>query len=267
MGSPNRLSRRRVIQLAGFAAASAVATTMLGGQLAEAHGTIVRHDEINGVRTFYEGGGPSAFGYNPGFYTRLEKCFRFWKDNTPVEWGGPTQIWTLGAHADHRPSEAHNSGRGFDLTRIRVNVNGSLLEVFNARYSTWNSDALTGRNNVRRWYWATAACMHYHFRNVLTYAYNDAHHDHAHIDNLASGGSDSRFNRTSEAQVKHVQACCSYVWGIPTTIDGAWGPQTDGNSKKVLIRIGRAGTLTSSQRNWMDFNQSSVRHGTGRQRY
>src|SRR5690349_15454759 len=103
MESSHEWSRRRVIQLAGLGIVGGVAATLASPLTAEAHGTIDRHSEIGGVRTFYEGGGPSTFGYNPGFYARLEKAVRFWTDNTPNEWGVPTEIWTFGAHTDHRP--------------------------------------------------------------------------------------------------------------------------------------------------------------------
>ncbi|PZS26090.1 MAG: hypothetical protein DLM58_21280 [Pseudonocardiales bacterium] len=260
------LSRRRVLQLAGLGAAGLAVGSLATAAPASAHGPLARHDEIWNAITHYDvTGQPSSFDYNPAFYGRLETFLAYWYANTPVIWRQPLRVWTYGAHYDGRVSEAHNYGRGFDLTRIVAMINGAPTKVFDGHYDEWRS--LTGAElaTTRRRYWATSACAHYHFRNVLTYPYNTDHWNHIHIDNLVSGTGNSHFDTGSEAQVKHVQACCTYIWGYATAIDGVWGTQSDANSRRVLSRIGRTGGLTSSQPNWLEFNRTSVRFGSGRQ--
>ncbi len=265
---PGGLSRRRLLQLTGLGVTGAVAAPILGALPASAHGTIASHSEIADARTYYEvNGAASSFGYNPTFYARMETFVNFWFQNTPVSWQKPLRIWSYGAHYDGRVTEAHNAGRGFDLSRIYATVNGSLTKVFNARYDTWSAADKAGDTATRRRYWATSAAAHYHFRNVLTYAYNSEHHNHIHIDNLVSGTGNSKLDTSSEAQVKHIQASCSFVWGYATAVDGVWGSQTNTNSRRVLARIGRSGGLTTSQTNWLEFNKATLRKGTGREAY
>lgn len=263
---PSGLSRRRLIRLMGLGVTGIAASSLVTAPSAAAHGAIVRRSEIGGAATYYElSGRVSPFGFNPQFYSRLETFLHFWDVNTPTVWGHPLQVWTYGAHVD-KGSGAHDNGQGFDLSRIYARSGDKRTEVFSARYDNWSAADRQGRTGRRRLYWATAAGAHYHFRHVLTYPYNAAHHNHIHIDNLRSGSRNSIFVTGSEAQVKHVQACSSYIWGMPTAVDGVWGPQTSRNSRRVLTRIGRFGQLTT-QGNWLAFNQATLRYGSGRQKY
>ncbi len=262
-----RLSRRRMLGIVtGGIAAGAVGAAVSAPQ-ASAHGTITSYSTVWSQRTVYEASGAlSSFGYNPSFHGRCDTWLQFWGSNTPSGFATPFRVWSYGVHADHRVSEAHNNGRGFDLTRIYVTSGGSLVRRFNGRYDQWNGTASAATELVR--YWATAASLHYHFRNVLTYLYNTDHHNHIHFDNLVSGSGNSNFSTGSAAQVQHVQACCRYLWGKTTAIDGIWGPQTNQHSTEVLRRVGVAsGSLTSSQANWLAFNRHSTRKGYGTQTY
>ena len=167
-------------------------------------------------------GNLASWGYRPSFHTRLNTWLAFWNANTPSGYANASRVWGYGAHYDGRPTEAHNNGRGFDLSRIYT---GSTRR-FIARHDIWKNWSGSDLTTARRHYWATAASAHYHFRNVLTYLYNADHDNHIHIDNLVSGTSNSSFDSSSRAQVLHVQASCRYVWGLPTTVDGIWGSQT-----------------------------------------
>ncbi len=179
------------------------------------------------------------------------------------------RVWTYGVYANRSDGcvSMHNFGRAFDLTRLYATNAGVLTKVFNGRYDQWRSSTGSTLTTTRKRYWATAASLHYHFKYVLTYVYNTAHWNHIHFDNQVSGSGNSTFSTGSTSQVKHVQACCTYIWGYPTTIDGIWGPQTAGNSSKALARIGRSGAITSSQTNWLEFNKATLRFGSGRQAY
>jgi len=226
--------------------------------------TLVAHDEIWDVPTYYEIDGlRKTWSYDPTFYSRMETWMSYWYNNTPLNWLKPLRLYGYGAYVN-KPG-AHGEGRAFDLSRIYATINGTLTKVFDGRYDLWRDDASI--TTVRKRYWGTCAGLNYHFRNVLHYAYNSDHWNHIHIDNMVSGSGNSNFATTSQAQVKNVQACCTYIWGYPTTVDGIWGSQTDTNSRKVLTRIGRSGGLTTSQTNWLQFNHASMRFGNGTQTY
>jgi hypothetical protein len=267
------LSRRTFLRRAGVMAAGVV----LGGSTplwlparASAHGTIETFSGIWGQRTVYEVTGDlTDFGYRPAFHDRMASWLEYWYTNTPTNFLKPIRVWTLGVHNDSRPSEAHNAGRGFDLTRIyATGTDGDLHRRFFGRYDIWKDFDADSLAATRKSYWATAASAHHHFQHVLTYPYNTDHHSHIHIDNLVSGDGNSSFHTDSEAQVLNVQACCRFIWGKSTTVDGIWGPQTSNHSTDVLRRIGRgSGTIVSSQANWLAFNTASLRKGYGTEEY
>lgn len=237
---------------------------------------LVTNSEIWDAPTYYEVTGKTKkMRYEPVFYDRLETWLEFWWANTPLNWSEPLQIWSLGAYvpvAQRRSTGGHNAGRGFDLTAIYAEVDGTLTKVFDGRYDRWRKDQ--DKETVRRWYWATCASINYHFQSTIHYEYNKKHWNHIHIDNLVSAGGDSNFSpvktattKASDSQVKHVQACCTYIWDYPTNIDGKWGTTTLGNWEKVLTLIGIDGPLTTNQVNWQAFNYASIRFGTGAQTY
>lgn len=266
--SASGLSRRRMLGMVAAGAAAGSAGALLATAGASAHGDIVTYDAIWNQRTVYEGtGNLASFGYRPSFHDRCRDWLQFWANNVPgTGFNTPFRVWSLGVHTDHRVTEAHNNGRGFDLTKIyTTNENGNLIRRFNARYDQWRGSADAAQ--IRERYWATAASLHHHFQHVLTYLYNTDHHTHIHFDNLVSGSGNSDFSTGSTAQVQHVQACCRFVWGKSTTIDGVWGPETRNHSDAVLQRIGRSGSLTSSQANWLAFNRATLRKGYGTENY
>jgi hypothetical protein len=233
--------------------------------------TLITRSEIWNQPTWYDDASPAAasFSYNATFYSRLETWLAFWYANTPASWLTPLRVYSLGAYSNRNDGcvSMHNYGRAFDLTRVYATINGTLGRGMSARYNIWRTWTGADLTKIRKSYWGTAASLHYHFRHVLTYPYNTDHWSHIHIDNQVSGSGNSTFSTASRAQVLHVQACLTYIWGYSTTIDGIWGPQTSGNASKALVRIGRSGSLTSSQTNWLEFNKATLRFGTGTQSY
>jgi len=263
-----QISRRKMLgMVAGGALVAGTAGLLYPGTPANAHGDITSFPGVGGERTVYEISGDLAdFGYRPSFHDRMGEWLDFWFVNTPANYLKPMRLWTYGVHNDSRVSEAHNQGRGFDLTRIyATNSSGDLVRRFFGRHDIWGGDADIAE--TRRHYWATAASLHHHFRNVLTYLYNADHDNHIHIDNLVSGLSNSEFDTSSAAQVQSVQACCRYIWGKDTDIDGVWGPQTNNHSHDVLVRIGEGGFLTGPQAKWLAFNRASCRKGFGTEEF
>ncbi|MGB9376505.1 MAG: hypothetical protein WCB04_03225 [Mycobacteriales bacterium] len=264
------ISRRRLLQLAAGGAAIGTAGLLFPASPASAHGDLQTYSGVWGQPTVYEANGNlTSFAYRPSFHDRMATWLEFWFDNTGLSVLKPMRVWTLGVHTDDRSSEAHNNGRGFDLTRIyATNQQGNLHRQFFGRYDQWKDDPAADMAATRVHYWATSASLHYHFRNVLTYPYNSDHWNHIHIDNLVSGLGNSDFDTSSEAQTLHVQASCRFVWGKATTVDGVWGPETNTDSTQVLRRIGRAsGTIASSQANWLAFNKATLRKGYDVEQY
>jgi hypothetical protein len=261
---PAEMSRRRLLSLTAMGAgAAALGTLGALGSAAPASAALASHNEVNGQLTYYEiGGAASSFQYDPGFYSRLETWNQFWYTHTPTTWVKPLRLYTYGAYVN-KPG-AHGLGRAFDLSQLWVTSGGSPVRTFWGRHDLWQNLTGNALTTQLRWYWGTAASLHYHFRNVLTYPYNIDHRNHIHIDDLVSGAGLAHFDTTSVAQVKHVQACCTYVWGYPTAIDGVWGSQSSANSARALARGGYSGTLTSASANWQNFNRITTEYGTGR---
>ena len=259
------ISRRRMLGLVAGGAVAGTAGLVLPATAAGAHGDIQMYSGVWGQRTVYEvTGNLTSFGYRPSFHDRCNTWLEFWYLNTPSNFLQPLRVWSLGVHVDNG-SEAHENGRGFDLTRIYTTINGSLAKRFDGRHNVWGGTSSAATERVR--YWATSASLHYHFRDVLTYEYNSAHDNHIHFDNTVSGSGNSFFVTSSKAQVVNVQACCRWIWGKGTAIDGIWGPETNGDSHDVLVRIGEGGYLTGAQSKWLAFNRASCRKGYGTQSY
>ncbi|MFJ8589581.1 extensin family protein [Streptomyces sp. NPDC093595] len=232
-------------------------------------GDLIGAAEIWAAPTFSEAGFARTWQYDSAFYARLETWLEFWFLNTPNEWVFPIRLSGYGAYVNRNDdcSSMHNFGRALDISRIHVTSGGTEIEAVNARYDLWRTTTGEQLTSHLKRYWATSASLHYHFRHVLTYLYNTEHWNHFHIDNQLSESSNSTFSTGSFIQVQHVQACCRYIWGYSTAIDGQWGPQTESHSQAALARMGRAGSLASSQSNWLEFNKASLRFGTGADSY
>lgn len=264
-GERQELARRALL---GLAATGAGVAALGSGDHAQAHGTLLRRNEISGRYTYYEATGRRAtFSYQPQFYAELERWSRFWVANVPRGWRAPRRIWTFGVHNDNRPSKPHNAARGFDLTRIYAGTGGSTVRGFYGRFDLWRHYPPATRAAIRRRYWTTSASLHCYFRHVLTYPYDEAHHSHIHVDNLVSRGRLPVFAPASTAQVMHLQACLHHVWGYDTVIDGQWGPRTEAGSVRALRRADGSGDLLTAGSNWQRFNRATLRYGTGRQSY
>jgi hypothetical protein len=233
--------------------------------------TVFQHSELLGMVTPYEEtASPMSFSYNDGFYARCESWFQFFRANTPTAWGPPFEIWSWGVYVNKGDGckSFHNLGRAFDLTHIYATdpATGKRNEVFNARHDQWISQTGSTLATTRKRYWGTAASVNYHFRSALTYFYNDDHNNHLHFDNGLSGSANSSFATDSDAQVEHVQAALTYVWGETVDIDGVYGPKSSAAAGRVLSRIGRSGALTT-QANWLEFNRATLRFASGTQAY
>lgn len=218
---------------------------------------------INSAALYYEPTSAAAsFRFDSTMHSRLRVWQTFWDANTPYP--VMTSLDSYGAYVNRNDGcvSMHNYGRAFDIASAWT---GSTRH-FTARYDIWKAWTGTELTNVRVQYWAAAASLHMHFAHTLTYLYNTAHHNHFHVDNAVSGSGLSSLSK-SGTQTWSTQAMLNYVWGKGTGIDGVWGSQTTQHSDEVLARIGKGGSLTSSQSHWHAFLTATTRKGTGMQAY
>lgn len=231
-------------------------------------GSLPSYDSVGGVPTWYEiDDAASSFLYDQAFYDRCADWVQFFTDNTP--WGMPTRIDSYGTYSDRGDGcvSLHNYARAFDIAEIYTARNGDSLAMVSMRYDLWKDAPEEEFIRWRTHYWAAAGSIWHHFQWALSYYYNEAHWSHIHFDNDVSGSGYPTFGSGSSSQVQFVQAACSFVWGIPTDVDGVWGPQTEGNSGLVLERIGRPGETLDTQDTYLAFCQSTCRKGSGLEKY
>jgi hypothetical protein len=277
-----QMNRRRVFELGAVAATvglGAAAGTTLGGTFATADAqgtsdfsvqavcvnpaTLARHSAVGAATCIDEQSkSPATIIINEAFFQQLYNWRNWWQANCPWPW--TTELWNLGAYnkRDGTCSSWHEAGRALDFTALKDDVT---TIHFWGRYDIWK-DLPNAAAHYRR-YWAGAASLHYHFRSVLTYYYNAAHHNHIHIDNGESGTALTTFSSGSKAQVQAVQGICGNIWGYPCGTDGVWDSAVSSAASKVLQRAGRPGSLTDSVNHWRSFLYASTRQGTGKQAY
>lgn len=216
---------------------------------------IVSYSEIYNWPTYYEDGDVlKSFYYDTEFYKRLEIWANWYYYRIP--WSNPGRVYSLGTYIPGQTGP-HGSARGFDLTRIYLNGVATLA-----------CDARTvPTSTTRKRYWATAASLHYHFKDVITYPWDSLHHNHIHVDNWASGNVNSVFTTSAKAQVYFVQYSLVYVWGYTAVgMDGVYGPQTADYASRALDRSGAPGALTTLA-NWQRFCDTTTRFGSGSSSY
>lgn len=163
------------------------------------------------------------------FEHKLEKAFTELFERAGLK--DPEVITSAGAYVNK--SGYHGLGRAFDLDGI-----------------FWK-DKIFITNNYpgdSQFYLGIEAVLRKYFGTVLNYNYNVAHHDHLHIDEGGIIG----FNSASKSTTLFVQDALSKILGIPTTVDGVYGPQTERSIKKGLEQVGITGLITSTQV-WLDF--------------
>ncbi|MGY4720015.1 hypothetical protein [Naumannella huperziae] len=178
------------------------------------------------------------FNIDADFARQLDGWLEFFDARAGL--GAPDRIRTYGAWIDGSGScdSWHHSGRALDFARL---VRGD-AEIVSCRNDLWREAA--DLPTQRRRYWALAASLHRHFSYVVTYLYNDAHRNHIHVDNGASGAELARFSTRSRTQLQGVQAVCSYLYGLDVPITGRWDDATRAATGRVLADIGVGGSLT-----------------------
>ena len=193
------------------------------------------------ARLYYEiTSRPVAFWMEPGFAQRLDACLRsHW---TAQGWATPARLTTYGTWiaADGQADSWHHAGRAFDVGRV-VAADGS--DLVSCRYDLWGERSGAAKRSAERAYWQLAASLHRDFAYVLTYLFDNAHHNHIHVDDGRSGEGRSSFSRGMRVQVQAVQAMCVHVWGRELDITGSWDAPTRQVTGEILREAGIGGSL------------------------
>lgn len=219
--------------------------------------TAYRH--LGGARLVYEiDDRPTTLWMEPSFASRLDASLRsHWQ---AAGWGTPGRLTSYGTWigTDGQASSWHHAGRAFDVGRVLGDDGAHLVSC---RYDLWGTTSGPARDAAERAYWALAATLHRDFAYVLTYLYDDAHHNHIHVDDALSGGGRSPFTRGARVQVHAIQAMCRHVWGQDVQITARWDGPTREATQAVLEQAGIGGRL-SCEEQWHAFLSATARHGT-----
>lgn len=230
---------------------SPTSNTELPGQHCVPRGTLTSYSRIARSALVYEITGETAsFFFDEDFHGAVTDWLTDWS----ASHARPDQVWSYGAYVDGQPEcdSWHAAGRAFDISQLTLAGDA----VVSCRYDLWRADTAT-LDAERRRYWALAASLHARFAYVLTYLYDEAHHNHIHLDDSVSRGARPTFRTTSRTQCQSVQAMCSYLWGRPVELTGRWDAATREATSSVLDDLGRRGTLASAG-NWVAFCEASA---------
>lgn len=258
------ISRRTLVGIAlgaGFGAPALAGCSTGGPGLGRSQPSCVPRSDmvargrIGDARLVYDiSGEPTRFRFDAGFHDQLGRWLTDYLELTGSS--APDLIRSFGAWTDGTGAcdSWHNAGRAFDLARLVV---GDEVQV-SCRYDLWRSYTGAQLERFRTRYWTLAATLHLHFAYVLTYLYNEDHHNHIHVDNGRSGTELSTFSRRSPSQVQAVQGMLTHVWGEAVPITGDWDDATSDATRSVLRQDGADGSLDGSTRSWHRFLRATA---------
>lgn len=171
-------------------------------------------------------GGPHALTINRDFAETLDRWARnldHWLHHYGPVVGSRRIAWfgEVGSLACHRPTAAHNRGRGLDLCQVRF-TDGDLVDM---------NASPVGSLHHQRLYLAVAANLRRYFGTVLTNHYNAAHRDHIHVDDLTAVAP-IRTDKRTDASL--VQSAAGLLGGEPLAVDGVWGTRTEAAYRRLL---------------------------------
>lgn len=215
---------------------------------------VVRIQTLGGVPILYDrqpatNYGKSGFRYRP----RIDEDFAATADGVFSDMfrslacagvGDVTAILTGGiARAGTGPGYHHNN-RAMDLDAL-VYSSGNI----------WVANTFPARPFE---YLIIEGHLRKAFGTVLTYDYNPAHQDHIHFDNGDSVG----FRRHSKSRTLFVQNALLYLFDLPISIDGVYGPETQGAERTARSELGIGGLGKTD--NWRAFLQASIEEAQDR---
>lgn len=105
----------------------------------------------------------------------------------------------------------------------------------------FNGHHAASSRELRRRYLAVETTLRKHFRIVLDGHYNAEYRNHFHAD--VSELPNRRLLHSSRPDMVFMQAVCNNFLGSGLAIDGAWGPNTQGEVNKLKNRLGVSGDL------------------------
>lgn len=267
-----RVSRRGLLGIGAGLGAAVLSGCAGGGRSAESSGggfdppfgreratcvprdSLDQHRSLAGAELVYEPTGRvSTFRFETGFYAQLDA----WATSLgEVEGNRAVRWFTYGSwtNGGSRCDSWHNSGRAFDLARMRLADETTV----SCRYDQWRVAGSAELRRSRRAYWSLAAGLHQQFSYVLTYLYDAAHANHIHVDNGRSGAELSQLSTRSRVQVQAVQAICTYLWDEPIELSGRWDATTRQASQRVLERVGGSGSVDDGAEQWQAFLAASA---------
>ncbi len=211
--------------------------------------SLVEFETLGGAPLGYEiGRALTTYRADPRFVELLEAWAEDWTSLSGM--GAITTIWSYGAYVDKCQS-FHAAGRAFDIAEVEHDA-GSV----SCRYDLWGP----GTTKQSRDYWRLAASLHLHFGYTLTHLYDEAHHNHIHVDNAISRWEETVFSPGSQAQVHMVQAACQSVFGSDVFITGAWDEQTRAAVRRVQESLGITQPLGKVD-GWREFLRATASGG------
>jgi|GEM_PF-1848233 len=167
----------------------------------------------------------------------LEDCFQQLSDESPF--GKPRLIVSAGLYVNKEGQ--HGKGRAIDVDSIYW-PNRTLISYL------YPFDTVL--------YLAVESIFRQYFGIVLNYRYNDPHKDHWHMDD----SSPVDFFTHSRSRVLYLQACLTHIYDYPVVVDGIWGPQTGGETARVLGELGLGADLKNAN-TWKAFLRKTAQKG------
>lgn len=171
---------------------------------------------------------PYDFHTPADFQALLDACFEDLWRICPL--GRARLIISAGTYSN-RPSQ-HGTGRAMDVDGIFWPEKRFITKSF-------PSD--------KPFYLGVEAVFRRHFDFVLTYLYNEDHHDHFHLDRAGRLG----LGRT-RSKTLFVQAMSRYVFDLTVDVDGQWGEETEIGLETMRELVGIEGNLDDLD-TWNEF--------------
>ncbi len=246
------VSRRAILAGSLAALTTSCATdfpSLPGARDPEAYSTpdsLVNFSTLGGASLGYEiGRSITTYKADPRFVELLEAWAQDW--NALSGLGPMTTLWSYGAYVN-KESSLHASGRAFDIAEVE-HEQGSV----SCRYDVWGP----GSSTEIRDYWRLAASLQAHFGYTLTHLYNQAHHNHIHVDNARSQWEQSTFSAGSRVQVYVVQSAIRHVFGADVEVNGNWNNQTRDALRPIQASLGITRPMADAD-GWREFLRATA---------
>ena len=206
--------------------------------------TLVRRNTLSGAPIHYDRFQPDGSDYGtigkpwnpyfePNFHTACDAAFRDVQALLRPRLGAFKAVVSGGVGRDGGGRSYHHQHRAFDLDAL-----------FWTSGASWVANSFHAEPQL---YLAIESRLRLHFGTVLTYLYNAAHEDHVHVDD----GRKPNFRSATKTHTLFVQTALKYAYALDVGVDGVWGPQTEGQARRVRKELGLG--PFSQLANWQAF--------------